>query len=498
MKVCLVVIDGWGSSKETKGNAIYNGNTPVMDSLTSTYPSLTIDAHGLSVGLPEGQMGNSEVGHLNIGAGSIVYQDIVRINKSIEEDAFDKNEVLQEILSGCQGRLHLIGIVSDGGVHGHISHLKKLILSAKKTNKLETYVHCITDGRDTQPTVADKHIEDLLNFMKENSYGSISTLIGRYYAMDRDNRWERIKKTIDCFVSGVGEETSDIPNTIRRLYSESTTDEFLPPIVANKKGLIEEGDSIIFFNYRADRMRQICTSFVKRLDENIPKNLSIASMTRYEKDLPCSVMFDSLKVKNGLSEWVSKMGLKQCHIAETEKYAHVTFFFNGRIEKPFKEEKRILIQSPKVATYDLKPEMCSWDVSEAVNQEMKEGEASFIMCNFAPPDMVGHTGVYQAAVKAVEATDMAIGEIYKTAIKEGYILVITSDHGNAETMTSSSGGAHKAHTTSQVPFIICASTVQITKPENRNPALCDVAPTILSLLDLDQPEEMEGVSLIIK
>jgi len=519
-KICLIVHDGWGISKEAKGNAVHAGNTTQMDTLAKENIYRTITAHGTSVGLSEGLMGNSEVGHLNIGAGRVVWQDIVRIDVSIKKKQFHKNPVILECCKRAKegnGRLHFLGLVSDGGVHSHINHLFALLETAKEQGVPHVYVHFLADGRDTAPRSAAIYCQQLLDFIKKEKVGELATIIGRYYAMDRDKRWERIKIAIDGLVKGTGEDgkgPEGVIDVIKQNYDKDVTDEFFKPIIVNgEAGRIKDADTLFLFNYRSDRMREISSVLglpEKPMEVDIPKDLQISTMSRYNAEFPFSIAFPPQVMTNVLAEWLSKQGLKQAHVAETEKYAHVTFFFNGGVEKQFENEERHMIPSPKVATYDKDPKMSSHGVAEKVAELLKEKELEFIMCNFAPPDMVGHTGVYEAAVEAITETDAAVGTIAKAAEEAGYILVITADHGNAEQMINPDTGApHTAHTTNPVPLIITGGPEKFKfvangDKENSDPgsedveegALCDVAPTILAIMGLPQPEEMTGRSLI--
>ncbi|PFH45765.1 hypothetical protein AMATHDRAFT_71103 [Amanita thiersii Skay4041] len=523
-KVCLIVHDGWGISEETKGNAVHAGTTTNMDSLAKEYCYRTLAAHGTAVGLSEGLMGNSEVGHLNIGAGRVVWQDIVRIDVSIKKKQFHKNPV---ILDSCKkakqgnGRLHLLGLISDGGVHSHINHLFALLETAKQQCVPHVYVHFLGDGRDTAPASAAGYCQQLLDFMKKEGVGELASVIGRYYAMDRDKRWERIKIAVDGLVKGEGEDgkgPDGIVNVIKENYEKKVTDEFLKPIIVNgDEGRIKDGDTLFFFNYRSDRMREIVSVMGlpdKPMEVDVPKNLNITTMSRYNVEFPFPVAFPPQAMTNVLAECLSTNGVKQAHVAETEKYAHVTFFFNGGVEKQFENEERHMIPSPKVATYDKLPKMSAHGVAEKVAELLKKSEHEFIMCNFAPPDMVGHTGVYDAAVEAITETDAAVGTIAKAAKEAGYILLITADHGNAEQMINpETGNPHTAHTTNPVPFIMTADPKRYqfvkdevngtseSKEENsgaEDGALCDVAPTILDLMGLEKPEEMTGRSLLVR
>lgn len=512
-KVCLIVHDGWGISPEKgmKGDAIDAADTTNMDTIAEKHSYRTLFAHGNAVGLNDGLMGNSEVGHLNIGAGRIVWQDIVKIDVSIAKRQFHKNETILASMKRAKdgnGRLHLLGLVSDGGVHSHIRHLKALLETAKEFGVPHTYVHFFGDGRDTAPRSAKGYAQELLDFMKEIKYGTLATVVGRYYAMDRDKRWERIKIAVDGLVRGEGEEGKDILEKIEERYKKDETDEFLKPIIVNgDEGRIKEGDTLFFFNYRSDRMREIATVIGlpdKPIEIDVPKDLHITTMSRYNAEFPFPVAFPPQAMTNVLAEWLSKQGVSQAHIAETEKYAHVTFFFNGGLEKQFPAEERHMIASPKVATYDKQPGMSAQGVADKVAEVVKSNKHEFVMCNFAPPDMVGHTGVYDAAVEAITATDKAVGTVYDACVEAGYVLLITADHGNAEQMINLETGApHTAHTTNEVPFIMTAQDLEFASDEEdgegeEGGALADVAPTILAIMGLTQPEEMTGRSLLKK
>ncbi|RKP03935.1 hypothetical protein CXG81DRAFT_8939 [Caulochytrium protostelioides] len=500
---CLIVIDGWGLSTDpnTEGDAIRNAQVPVMTRLQKEYPTIPILAHGEAVGLVEGLMGNSEVGHLNIGAGRIVYQDIVRINKAVRNKALLEQPNLKKAFQQCvdgNGRLHLLGLVSDGGVHGHINHLFALLEEAQAFGIRECYVHFFGDGRDTAPTSAVLYLKQLQDKLSALRYGTLATIVGRYYAMDRDNRWERIKIAYDGLVAGVGEASTDPNATILERYAQNENDEFLKPIIVSEAGRIGDNDHLIFFNYRSDRMRQINEAFgVARHFEPVrePRDLHITTMTRYNDAFPMPIIFPPQTMDNVLAEWLGKLQIPQCHIAETEKYAHVTFFFNGGKEAMYALEQRDLVPSPKVATYDLKPEMSAAGVAEKVAERVRAKQHPFVMCNFAPPDMVGHTGVYEATIKACEATDAGIGLILDACLETGTTLFITSDHGNAEKMLNN-GKPHTAHTVNRVPFIMVDPEARFVDRDDA--ALCDVAPTMLAYMGLDQPAEMEGRSLLAR
>ncbi|KAF8076920.1 phosphoglycerate mutase [Lyophyllum atratum] len=519
-KVCLIVHDGWGVARVPglEGNAIEAGTTTNMDKIAADHSHRLLNAHGTAVGLSDGLMGNSEVGHLNIGAGRIVWQDIVRIDVSIKKRQFHKNKAILDSFQHAKdtnGRLHLLGLVSDGGVHSHINHLFALLETAKEVGVPHVYVHFFGDGRDTAPRSAAGYCQQLLDFMKKEKVGELATVVGRYYAMDRDKRWERVKIAVDGLVKGEGEDgkgAEGVVDVIKANYEKDVTDEFLKPIIVNgDAGRIKDGDTLFLFNYRSDRMREIASVLglpEKPMEVDVPKNLHITTMSRYNIDFPFPIAFPPQQMTNVLAEWLSKQGVKQAHIAETEKYAHVTFFFNGGVEKQFENEERHMIPSPKVATYDKLPKMSVHGVAEKVAEVLKRGDQDFVMCNFAPPDMVGHTGVYEAAVEAITHTDAAVGTVYKAAQEAGYILLITADHGNAEQMKNLETGApHTAHTTNPVPFIMTGDPKRFQfvmdgvkegegEVEVEEGALCDVAPTVLALMGLPIPEDMTGRSLL--
>lgn len=505
--VCLIVIDGWGLSEDHHGNAILNANTPVMDELCKTQGQfLPLEASGLAVGLPAGLMGNSEVGHLNIGAGRIVYQDIVRINMDMESGAIKDNDFFVEACNRAKtknGRLHLLGLVSDGGVHSHIDHIFALLEGAHKHGVPHTFIQFFGDGRDTSPTSSIKYAQQVLDKCAHLKYGSLATLIGRYYAMDRDKREERVKIAFEGLAQGIGDkvEPSNLIKHIQSLYDapedKRQTDEFFKPIITDPNGRIKDGDTLVFCNFRADRARQLSEALgIKPNFETsvIPKDVKLYTMTQYKKEYPFSALYPPTVPKNVLAEWLAAKGKSQFHCAETEKYAHVTFFFNGGQEKAFTAEERCLVPSPKVATYDLMPEMSSKGVADEMVKIIGEKKHPFVMCNFAPPDMVGHTGVYEAAIKAVEATDVGIGRIRDACAKNGYVLLVTADHGNAELMKTPDNKPVTKHTTNKVPFCMTGDH-KFCKPSH-TPALCDVAPTILDLLKIPQPPEMTGKSLL--
>ena len=496
-KVCLICIDGWGLSTDppSKEDAIAGADTPYMDKFRKEYPYCELEASGLAVGLSEGLMGNSEVGHLNIGAGRVVWQDIVRIDQSVKTDSFLKQENIAKALQAAKdgnGRIHFLGLVSDGGVHSHINHLLHLLDKAKQENVPNAYVHFFGDGRDVDAKSSDKYLKQLLDKMADIKYGKLGTVVGRYYAMDRDKRWDRVELALKALIQGEGTSTDDPIAVIKDKFSKDETDEFLKPIIVNgDEARIKSGDSLFFFNYRSDRMREIVqiigVDSSPLPDLSIPEDLHITTMTRYKTDFTFPIAFPPQHMGNVLAEWLSKKKIKQCHIAETEKYAHVTFFFNGGIEKQFELEDRDMIPSPKVATYDKDPKMSVHGVADKVIERVNSKEHQLVLCNLAPPDMVGHTGIYDAAVEAVTHTDQAIGAIYEACEKNDYILFVTADHGNAEDCTITS------HTTNPVPFNMCTHKHKLTKDKG---ILGDVAPTILKVMGVDQPKEMEGTSLV--
>ncbi|KAI9495058.1 2,3-bisphosphoglycerate-independent phosphoglycerate mutase [Zychaea mexicana] len=504
-KVCLICIDGWGVSpvQDPKGDAIRNAETPVMDKFKETYPYSDIAAHGLSVGLPDGLMGNSEVGHLNIGAGRVVYQDIVRIDLAVRDNKFGEVGNIKgafERAKAGNGRLHFLGLISDGGVHSHINHLVSLLEAAKAAEVPEVYIHFFGDGRDTSPKSATKYLKTLQENLERLSYGKLATIVGRYYAMDRDKRWERVQIAFDALTEGKGEKSEDAMKTVEERYAADETDEFLKPIILSDEGRVKDNDTLFFFNFRSDRMRELTQAFGIApcpFESKVPENIELFTMTQYKGDYPFKVAFPAQTMDNVLAEWLGKNEVPQMHVAETEKYAHVTFFFNGGVETQFNKEERGLVASPKVATYDLQPEMSAQSVADRVAEEIASGKYPFVMCNFAPPDMVGHTGKYEAAIKGVEATDKGIGTIYEACKANGYILFVTADHGNAEKMLSDDFSTpHTAHTCAPVPFVMTSEKYKYQKDVKG--ALADVAPTILDVMGLDIPEEMTGHSMLEK
>lgn len=445
-KCALICIDGWGlpsSHSPSEGNAILNAETPWMDEFASEKSKIAqgyteLEASSLAVGLPEGLMGNSEVGHLNIGAGRVVWQDVVRIDQTIKKGEMNKVENLVKSFQRAKegnGRLHLLGLISDGGVHSHINHVKSLLEVAKEMGVPEVYIHFFGDGRDTDPHSGVGHMKDLLAFLKELGLGEIGTVVGRYYIMDRDKRWDRVEIGMKALVQGEGEASSDPVKTMQERYDKGETDEFFKPIIVNgDKARVQDDDTLFFFNYRSDRVREV-TQLLGDQDRSpkpdfpYPKNISITTMTRYKTDFNFPIAFAPQVMDNVLADWLAKQKIKQCHIAETEKYAHVTFFFNGGREVQFDGEERDMISSPKVATYDLQPTMSAMAVADKMCERIKEGDFEFVMNNFAPPDMVGHTGVYEAAIEGCTETDKAIGKVYECCKEQGYVLFVTADHG---------------------------------------------------------------------
>lgn len=511
--ICLIILDGWGLSDRKDGNAIYLADTPNMDNYYKIYPHARLKASGEAVGLPEGQMGNSEVGHLNIGAGRIVYQEFTRINKSIKDGSFFENRVLMKAVDNVNkngASLHVMGLISDGGVHSHINHLKALVDLAKKSRIENLYIHAFLDGRDVPPRSAVPYLEEVERYLREKGVGEIATVSGRYYAMDRDNRWDRTKKSYDTLVYRKGKRYKSATAVVEDSYNHETDDEFVIPAIVKvkdeQKARIKTGDSLIFFNFRPDRARQLTNAFISddfsKFDRgNDAPKVYFVCMTQYDKEFDAPVAFPPKKIKNTLGEVLSKHNLRQLRIAETEKYAHVTFFFNGGIEKPYKGEDRILIPSPKVATYNLKPEMSAYEVTDKVIEKIKKNIYDVIILNYANADMVGHTGYLDSAIKAIEAVDECVGKVVHTLNKIGGLAIITADHGNAEEMINPSDGSPvTAHSTSMVPFILCDREVKKLRVGNEieKSALCTIAPTILSLLNIEKPEEMTGCSLLIE
>ena len=509
--VVLMVLDGYGLSDKTEGNAIALANTPVMDKLMKECPFVQGAASGLAVGLPDGQMGNSEVGHMNIGAGRIIYQDLTRITKAINDGDFFKNEVLLQAMDNCKkndSALHLWGLLSDGGVHSHIEHLYGLLEMAKKNGLQNVYVHAFLDGRDTPPASGKSYIEQLQNKMDEIGVGKIASLSGRYYAMDRDNNWDRVEKAYDALTAGEGVQAENAVKAMEDSYAKDVTDEFVLPTVITENGVpvatVKANDSVIFFNFRPDRAREMTRAFCDDKFTGFERKTGFLPLTfvcfkDYDETIPNKlVAFQKEDIKNTFGEYIAKCGKKQLRLAETEKYAHVTFFFNGGVEEPNVDEARLLVNSPKdVATYDLKPEMSAPEVGMDLVEAIKSDKYDVIVINFANPDMVGHTGVIPAAVKAVERVDSLVGDAVNAVKEVGGVLFICADHGNAEKMIDyETGKPHTAHTTNPVPFILVNADASMKLREGG--CLADIAPTLLELMGLEQPAEMTGKSLIVK
>ncbi len=503
----LMILDGFGENKEEKANAVKLANTPNIDKLMKTCPTTDIHTSGLDVGLPEGQMGNSEVGHTNIGAGRIVYQELTRITKSIEDGDFFTNEEFIAAIENCKkynSKLHIMGLLSNGGVHSHIRHLFGLLELAKRRDFEDVYVHCFMDGRDTAPSSGESFISELEEKMKEKGVGKIATITGRFYAMDRDKRWQRVEKAYNALVRGEGEKATSAIGAVESSYQKEIFDEFIEPtVIVNGEtpvATIGKHDSVIFFNYRPDRAREITRTLVdKEFNEfEVEKDLDLyyVCMTSYDETMPnVHIAFKKEELKNTFGEYISKHGLTQLRIAETEKYAHVTFFFNGGEEKQYPGEDRILVPSPKVETYDLKPEMSAYEVTDKVVEAINSKKYDCIILNYANPDMVGHTGVLEAAIKAIETIDECVGRVVEAINNQDGVLIITADHGNAEQMIDyKTGEPHTAHTTNPVPLIL----VGMENAKLREGRLADLAPTMLDIMNLEKPAEMTGESLIIK
>lgn len=498
----LVILDGWGLAPAGSGNAISLARTPNFEYYWSNFLHTKLSASGEAVGLPVGQMGNSEVGHLNIGSGRAVLQDLPRITKSIKDGDFFHNKSLLGAFASAKAAgssLHLLGLVSPGGVHSHQEHLYALLEMAKQEKVHNVFVHVFTDGRDVKPKSALKYVQNLEKTMKDIGVGTIATVSGRYYSMDRDNRWNRIQSAYDAIVSCQGELADSAEEAIERSYKVGITDEFIRPTIIDKEGTIKNGDSVIFFNFRSDRPRELChalldTKFKSFIPHQQLKNLYFVTMADYDPSIPVSaVAFPSVDVSNTLSETISQYGLEQFHIAETEKYAHVTFYFNGGKEKPVVGEERLLVPSPQVSTYDLRPKMSIGKVEEELLQRI--GSYDFIVVNFANPDMVGHTGKLKPAIEACEYVDEALGRVVRAAQKEDYTILVTADHGNIEKMLNSDGTPNTAHTTDKVPFILITQDDCIIK-KVVEPKLSNIAPTILSIMGLPKPKEMSASLLV--
>ena len=507
--VVLMILDGYGLNERHDGNAVYEAQTPVMDRLMKEYPFVKGNASGLSVGLPDGQMGNSEVGHLNMGAGRIVYQELTRITKSIEDGDFFENPEFLAAVENCKNHdsaLHLYGLVSDGGVHSHITHIYGLLELAKRNGLTKVFVHCFLDGRDTPPSSGKEFVAKLEEKMKELGVGRVASVMGRYYAMDRDNRWDRVKLAYDALTKGEGNRGESATGLIQESYDNGKTDEFVLPAVVTENGapvgLIREHDSVIFFNFRPDRAREItrafCDDSFSGFEREKRMELTYVCFTDYDETIPNKlVAFKKETISNTFGEFLAAHGKKQARIAETEKYAHVTFFFNGGVEEPNPGEDRILVKSPKVPTYDMQPEMSAPQVCEKLVEAIHSGKYDVIIVNFANPDMVGHTGVEAAAVKAIEAVDACVGKTVEAILEENGVLFICADHGNAEQLIDyATGEPFTAHTTNPVPFILVNAGEGYGLREGG--CLADIAPTLIELMGMEQPKEMTGRSLLVR
>ena len=502
-KVILMILDGWGTSPDPKVSAIDNANTPFIDSLYTKYPNASLRTDGLHVGLPEGQMGNSEVGHMNLGAGRIVYQDLAKINLAVQNKSLEEEQVLKDAFEYAKTNnkdLHFLGLVSDGGVHSHIIHLFGLLDAAKNHDLKNVFVHAFTDGRDVDPKSGYGFISELQDHLNKTG-GKLASVTGRYYSMDRDKRWERVKLAYDAIVNGEGEKTNNVLRAIQNNYEEDITDEFIKPLVITNDdneptATIKNGDVVIFFNFRTDRGRQLTEALSQEdfHEYNMHKlDLHYVTMTNYDDNFKgINVVFNKENLSETLGEVLAKHDKKQIRIAETEKYPHVTFFFSGGQEEPFEGESRILRNSPKVATYDLKPEMSAYELRDALIPELKKGEVDFVCLNFANGDMVGHTGVMDAAIKACEAVDKCVEDVVSIALENDYTTILIADHGNCETMINPDGSPHTAHTTNPVPVILIDKDLT----EIKDGILGDIAPTVLKLIGLPQPEAMTQHSLV--
>jgi len=504
--VVLMILDGYGLNDKTEGNAVATAKTPVISGLMEKYPFVQGDASGLAVGLPDGQMGNSEVGHTNMGAGRIVYQMLVKISKSIKDGDFFENKALVAAMENCRkngSALHLMGLLSPGGVHSHTEHMYGLVEMAKKFGIDKVYVHCFLDGRDVPPSSAAEYMEDAVAKLQEIGVGKVATIAGRFYAMDRDNAWDRVEKAYNALTFGEGVEESCPVQAVKNSYANGVTDEFMLPTVIEKEGKIRENDSVVFFNFRPDRARQITRAFVDPEFTGFERkkgffNTTFVCMAQYDAEMPnVLVAFPPEELTMTFGEYLAKNGKTQLRLAETQKYAHVTFFFNGGEEKQFDGEDRILVNSPKVATFDMQPEMSAYEVSDNLVNAIKSDKYDVIIVNFANPDMVGHTGIMEAAVKAVEAVDECVGKAVDAIKDVDGILFVCADHGNAEQLVDyETGGSFTAHTTNPVPFILVNADPAYKLRENG--CLADIVPTLIELMGMEQPAEMTGKSLLVK
>ncbi len=502
-KVLLMILDGWGIAKDATVSAIDAAKTPFVDSLYTNYPNSKLRTDGEFVGLPKGQMGNSEVGHMNIGAGRVVYQNLARINSAIQNNELDKNEILQNAFSYAKEKgvkLHFVGLISEGGVHSHTSHLKALTSLATEAGLKNIFIHGFTDGRDTDPNSGEGFLTDLENHLKTTN-AKMASLVGRYYAMDRDNRWERVKLSYDAMAKGEGKKVKNAVLALKESYKEGVTDEFLKPIIItdeNNEPLakIEKDDVVIAFNFRTDRCREITQALSQQdFEEQDMKKLDVyyVTMTNYNKSFKnVKIIFDDINLNNTLGEVLESNNKTQLRAAETEKYPHVTFFFSGGREKQFEGENRIMCASPKVATYDLKPEMNAFELKDKVIQDLNQNKPDFVCLNFANPDMVGHTGVFEAAIKACETVDTCAKEVSQAALKNGYQVIIIADHGNADKMKNEDGTPNTAHTTNEVPMFLLSNEAIKNNYSLKDGKLGDIAPTILSLMNIEIPKEMTG------
>ncbi len=505
----LMILDGFGLNDNPEANAVYTANTPNIDSLMNNYPFVKGNASGLAVGLPDGQMGNSEVGHMNMGAGRVVYQELTRITKEIEDGDFFRNKELLAAINNVKEKgsaLHLYGLLSDGGVHSHNTHLYGLLELAKREGLEKVFVHCFMDGRDTAPTSGIEYVKELVDEIAKIGVGKIASISGRYYAMDRDNRWDRIEKAYVALTKGEGNKASDPVDAMQQSYDDGVTDEFVIPVIIEEDGkpvaTIQDGDSVIFFNFRPDRARQItrvfCADDFDGFERGPRKDVFYVCFTEYDVTIPNKLIaFKKVELHNTFGEFLAQNGLRQARIAETEKYAHVTFFFNGGVEEPNPGEDRILVHSPKVATYDLQPEMSAPEVCDRLVEAIHSGNYDVIIINFANPDMVGHTGVMEAAVKAVETVDTCVGRAVEALLEEDGQMFLCADHGNCEQeIDYNTGESFTAHTTNPVPFILINYDPAYTLAEDGR--LADIVPTLIEMMGMEQPEEMTGHSLLIR
>ncbi len=498
--VALIILDGFGYTPDDKGNAVKYAKTPNVDKYMEMYPHNIIKCSGMDVGLPDGQMGNSEVGHTNIGAGRVVYQELTRITKAIQDGDFFENETLMAAVENCKkndSALHLMGLMSDGGVHSHNTHLYALLELAKRNGLEKVYVHCFLDGRDVPPTSGADYVQALEDEIAKIGVGKVASVMGRFYAMDRDNRWERVSQAYEAIALGKGEACDSAVDAIKKSYETDVTDEFVVPTIVNGTDHVKENDSIVFFNFRPDRAREITRTFVDEKFDGFDRDyfpVFYVCFTQYDASMPnVDVAFKPTSLDDTFGEYISKHGLTQLRIAETEKYAHVTFFFNGGVEREYEGEDRALISSPKVATYDLKPEMSAYEVAEECVKRINSDKYDVIVLNFANCDMVGHTGVFNAAVSAVEAVDTCLGKVIDAILAKGGCALVTADHGNAEQMLDEAGNVQTAHSTNVVPMIMIGTEGKELIEEGK---LADIAPTLLELLGLEKPESMSGTSML--